>query len=186
MQSTAFKKRIFTTWSLLRSGLHVLLFIPVLVRAYFFNGLNKKFAERLLLVVSGVNDCVYCSWFHSYVASKRGIDTEQIGQLLNQLVPGEVPCYEHPALVFVIHFAESDGRPDALEITDLYRQFSAQDVTAIVALCTAIHFGNLCGNTYDAFLFRLKGHPAENSHVLLELIIFLISAPFLLPLMKRV
>ena len=185
MQNFTFKKRIFTTWSFLRSGFKVIFLIPALIRAYFFNGLNKQFAERLLLVVSGVNACVYCSWFHSFVASKRGIDAEQIGELLNQLISGDIPVSEQPALAFAIHFAESNGRPDANEVTELSRQFSTKDVSAIVALCTAIHFGNLCGNTYDAFLFRLKGYPAKNSSVLLELLVFMLSAPFLLPLMRR-
>lgn len=186
MSHQPFKKRIFTSRSLLGSGFHLLKYLPTLIRAYFFNGFDTRFAERLLLVVSGVNGCAYCSWFHSLIAARRGLSNVEIGKLLNQLIPGDIPVYEQPALEFAIHFAESDGKPDAIEIRDLYRQFPVSDVRAILALCHAIHFGNLCGNTYDAFLYRLKGKPAENSHVLLEFSVFLISAPFLLPLMGRI
>ena len=172
--------------SLLRSGFLLLRHLPALVRAYLFKGLDQRFSERLLLVVSGVNGCVYCCWFHSHVAVKRGIQTDEISQLLTQVIPGDIPVSEHPALIFAMQVAESDGRMDTAALLSLRSQYSAAEVKGIVALITAIHFGNLCGNTYDAFLQRLKGHPVTGSHVLLEMFVFLISAPFLLPLTGRV
>jgi len=46
-----------------------------------------------------------------------------------------------------------------------------------------IFFGNLSGNTFDAFLSRLKGKKAINSNVIFEALFFIINAPFMLPLL---
>lgn len=186
MKPDSFNKRTFTTLSFFRMGFRVINSIPVLIHAYFLNGLDKCFAERLLLVVSGVNGCVYCSWFHSYLATRRGIVQAEIDQLLSQLIPGEIPYSEQQALLFAIHYAECDGHFDATTLESLHGCFYTAEVRQIVALIRAIHFGNLCGNTFDAFLLRLKSKPVGNSGALIEFFVFLISAPFLLPLLGRV
>ncbi len=46
-----------------------------------------------------------------------------------------------------------------------------------------ITFGNLSGNTFDAFLSRFKGIKAEGSNPFFEFVFFLFGAPFLLPLL---
>jgi hypothetical protein len=51
-----------------------------------------------------------------------------------------------------------------------------------------IYFGNLCGNTFEAFLSRLKGDKLENSSWLTELVVFSVLSPLLGPialLMKK-
>jgi len=45
-----------------------------------------------------------------------------------------------------------------------------------------IFFGNLIGNTFDAFLSRLKGNKAQNSNAVFEFFFFMANAPFMLPL----
>ena len=186
MTEDSFNKRIFTAHSFFRSGFRVFISIPGIIHAYFFNGLDKRFSERLLLAVSGVNGCVYCSWFHSYMATRRGVSQVEIDQLLSQLIPGDIPELEHQALLFAIHYAERDGQLDAGSLESLHGYFKPAEVRQIIALISAIHFGNLCGNTFDAFLLRLKGKPVVKSGALLEFFVFLISAPFLLPLLGRV
>jgi len=44
-----------------------------------------------------------------------------------------------------------------------------------------IFFGNLLGNTFDAFLSRVRGVPAENSSLLFEVIFFFFTAPLMYP-----
>ena len=46
-----------------------------------------------------------------------------------------------------------------------------------------IQFGNLVGNTFDAFLSRLRGRGDAEGSLLTELIVFLLFAPLLLPLL---
>jgi hypothetical protein len=44
----------------------------------------------------------------------------------------------------------------------------------------AIMFGNLTGNTYDACLARLRGHPVPGSSLAFEAFYFLVSTPLFL------
>jgi hypothetical protein len=47
----------------------------------------------------------------------------------------------------------------------------------ILALVREIQFANLSGNTFDAFLSRLKGDPAVDSSLIFEVFFFLVSLP---------
>lgn len=48
-------------------------------------------------------------------------------------------------------------------------------------LIRVIFFGNILGNTFDAFPSRLKGQKAENSSALFELLFFLATFWLMLP-----
>jgi hypothetical protein len=45
-----------------------------------------------------------------------------------------------------------------------------------------VYFANIVGNTFDAFISRFKGKKAPNSGFCCELMLFMLSAPILLPL----
>ena len=51
----------------------------------------------------------------------------------------------------------------------------------IMLLIRVISFGNLLGNTFDAFPARLKGQKAENSSALLELMFWVATFWLMLP-----
>jgi AhpD family alkylhydroperoxidase len=48
--------------------------------------LSPVFRERLMLAVTAVNGCRYCSYFHAKQALKSGITQEEINQLLSGTV----------------------------------------------------------------------------------------------------
>lgn len=181
-----FRKRTFTATTLLRAGGQLCRHLPGLIWAYLFRGVTAAFSERLLLVVSGVNGCSYCSWFHSRMAIRNGVEPEEVTQLLQQLIPKGAVAGEAPALLFAIHYAESNGRPDPEQLGELRDHYTPRQLRGILGLCSAIHFGNLSGNTFDAFLHRLKGQPVTGGNIAIELLLFLCCAPFLLPLLGRV
>jgi len=70
------------------------------------------FRERLMLVVTEVNGCRYCSYFHAKEALKAGITTEELKDLLAGCIPEEGPEEEYPALLYAQHWAESDAHPE--------------------------------------------------------------------------
>ena len=45
--------------------------------------LSPAFKERLMLAVTEVNDCRYCSYFHTRQALKSGVSPEEINRLLS-------------------------------------------------------------------------------------------------------
>jgi len=73
--------------------------------------IDKQFSERIMLAVTRVNGCRYCSYGHSRAALAAGLSQQEIDELLT----GEfssAPQEQLTALAFAEHFAESGGKPD--------------------------------------------------------------------------
>jgi AhpD family alkylhydroperoxidase len=181
-----FLKRSFTAKTLVQATYRMLRPFAWAIWAYVFRGLDRRLAEKILLVISSVNDCRYCRWFHTRMALRSGVDSEQVTQILEHMIPGEVGQDEQAALRFALHYADSAAAPAADEMDRLAEFYAPCQVKGIHALAATIYFGNLCGNTFDAFLWRLRGRPVDNGSVVTEAFVFLLCAPFLLPVMSRV
>lgn len=123
---------------------------------------SKAFAEKIMLVVTAVNGCRYCSYGHSRAALAAGVSETELQKLL-ALDLGAFPVEEVVALTFAQHYAEAACQPDPTawqRVVAYYGQESARDILAYLRMIT---FGNLLGNTFDALLSRLAGKPAPNS-----------------------
>jgi len=148
--------------------------------------ISKAFFEKIMTIVSAVNGCVYCQWFHAKKAVSSGISTEEVKKMLNLQFQTEALNFELPALLYAQHFAETNRQPDdemLKKLTDFYGQKTANHIQLIIRM---IFFGNLYGNTFDAFLSRFKGQKAENSNIIFEFFFFIFNIPFMLPLMPFV
>jgi AhpD family alkylhydroperoxidase len=141
---------------------------------------SGAFAERIMLAVTAVNECRWCAWYHIDSAEKQGMSPDDIRSMLSGTVPDGVPDEELPALAYATHFAESGGQPDPRLRADLRARYGTATATDIELVIRAIVFGNLTGNTYDACLARLRGHPVPDSNLAFELFYFLASTPFFL------
>jgi AhpD family alkylhydroperoxidase len=114
------------------------------------------FRERLMMAVTAVNQCRYCSYYHAHEALAAGIPAEEINQLLGGSVAAYEP-HEAVALLYAQHWAESDANPDPVtkrRLVDTYGADRASDIELVLRL---IRFGNLCGNTFDYILYRITG-----------------------------
>ena len=118
-------------------------------------GLDPAFRERLMLVVTGVNGCRYCSYAHAREALAEGIVQEEIEALGQGMFAGS-PSEEVPALLYAQHWAETDGDPDPAVRERIEKRYGAKLLERIeIALCV-IRVGNLLGNTLDYFLYRVS------------------------------
>ncbi len=63
----------------------------------------------------------------------------------------------------------------------LFEFYGVKTASHIILIIRMIFFGNLSGNTFDAFISRLQGNKAPNSNIIFEFIFFIINAPILLP-----
>ncbi|MBN1188430.1 MAG: carboxymuconolactone decarboxylase family protein [Dehalococcoidales bacterium] len=113
------------------------------------------FRERLMLAVTAVNGCRYCSYFHSKQALKSGLAPEEISQLLSGDV-ADCPEEEAVALIYAQHWAETDAHPDPEAISRLQNEYGAEKAEAIHIMLRMIRLGNLLGNSWDYFLYRLS------------------------------
>lgn len=116
--------------------------------------ISPAFRERLMLAVTAVYGCRYCSYLHTRQALKSGVDHEEAAALLAGSLD-MCPPEEAVALLYAQHWAEFNANPDP-EVTErLERTYGAQKAKAINLVLRMVRVGNLAGNLWDYFLYRL-------------------------------
>ena len=116
---------------------------------------STAFRERLMLAVTAVNDCRYCSYFHAKEALRANLPESEIRLMLEGDLH-QAPADELPALFYAQHWAESDGRPDPIARQTLIETYGDEKAEAIEVVLRMIRTGNLGGNTVDYWLHRLS------------------------------
>ncbi len=154
---------------------------PALVGAMRNPDIRHVFMEKIMMVVTAVNGCTYCTWFHTKQAVTSGMSDSEIRNMFDLQFEASATAHELPGLLFAQHYAETNRNPE-LEMTarldTFYGEKTAHDIMLLIRV---IFFGNLLGNTFDAFPSRLKGQKAENSSALFELLFFLATFWLMLP-----
>ena len=152
----SFTRRTYTDFGQFISDL----FFP-LAQSGEIKSLQKKgeispaFRERLMLAVTGVNKCRYCTWAHTKEALKSGVNRDEINSLLASDFK-TCPPDEIPAILYAQHWAESNARPDpemVARLHEIYGEGKSHDIHLILRMIRA---GNLTGNTLDYFLHRIS------------------------------
>ncbi|PID85511.1 MAG: alkylhydroperoxidase [Chloroflexi bacterium] len=116
---------------------------------------SAAFRERLMLAVTAVNDCRYCSYYHAKEALKANLTETEIQTLLAGTID-DAPADEIPALLYAQHWAEHDGQPDPAARQTLIDSYGPAKAEAIETVLRMIRTGNLAGNTADYILYRLS------------------------------
>lgn len=116
---------------------------------------SRQFRERLMMAVTAVNQCRYCSYFHAQESLKAGLSPQEIRQLQDGIVD-QAPTEELPALLYAQHWAESEAQPDLAARQKLVEIYGLDRAEAIEAVLRLIRIGNLSGNTGDYWLYRLS------------------------------
>lgn len=120
--------------------------------------IDRAFRERLMLAVTQVNGCRYCSYAHARMALTEGISAEEIHALGEGMFDGS-PAAEIPALLYAQHWAEADGQPDPEVRLRAAEQYGDTVVKKMELVLQMIRMGNLLGNTWDYLLYRVSfGH----------------------------
>jgi len=114
-----------------------------------------SFRERLMLAVTAVNGCRYCTYVHAREALATGIGREEIETLGNGMF-GDSPSEEVPALLYAQHWAEMNGEPEAPVRMQVIAHYGDPVVEAIELALRMIRVGNLTGNTFDYLLHRIS------------------------------
>ncbi len=116
---------------------------------------SPAFRERLMLAVTAVNGCRYCSYFHAKEALKTGLPEAEIRAMQDGILEN-APTDELPALLYAQHWAGSNAQPDPDIRQKLIETYGIQRTEAIDAILNTIRIGNLLGNTTDYWLYRLS------------------------------
>jgi len=119
--------------------------------------ISKAFRERLMMVVTEVNDCRYCRSFHVPQAAGSGVGEEEIQDILAGQVPAGAPVEEHAALAYAQHWAEENARPDSVYRRQVQERYGKEIFASVEIILRMIRVGNLTGNTLDFILDRISG-----------------------------
>jgi len=117
--------------------------------------ISPAFRERLMLAVTAVYGCRYCSYFHAKQSLKSGVNSEEAVALLAgnlEMCPPE----EAIALLYAQHWSESNANPDTEAVERLERAYGAEMAKAIHLVLRMVRVGNLAGNLWDYFLYKLS------------------------------
>ena len=117
--------------------------------------ITEAFQERLMLAVTAVHSCRYCSYVHTKQALKSGISSQEICRLLSGDV-ANCPEEEAVAVIYAQHWAESDAHPNPEVYRKLRQTYGAKKTEAINLALRMIRLGNLMGNTWDYLLYRIS------------------------------
>lgn len=150
-----FQKKTFTIRSLPVGIARFVHNIPQLIRAKRADRVSDQFEEKIMLAVTAVNECQYCTRYHTDLARETGMDQETITQILENDVGAAVDDDEQPALRFAQQYAETDENPGRDAWNALRETYDRKTAADILAFARAIYVGNLLGNTYDAVRFAL-------------------------------
>lgn len=120
------------------------------------SGIAADFRERIMMVVTGVNRCRHCAYGHEFLAALAGVSKAEISRLLAQDLTSS-PADQIPALLFAMHWAETDGRPGSEAKSALRARYGVEVARQIEAATLMIHIGNRIGNTFDYLLSRISG-----------------------------
>jgi AhpD family alkylhydroperoxidase len=181
--SQSFNRNIYT-FSLLKTDLKFMFSHLSQIRRTM-RELDQAFIEKIMTVVTAVNGCRYCAWFHARQAIASGLDPQEVRNMMNLQFQTDANEEDLPALLYAQHYAETRGQPDPEMKEKLVAAYGEKKADQIQTVIRMITFGNLSGNTFDAFLSRLRGVKAEGSSPIFEFIFFLFGAPALLPLLPK-
>jgi AhpD family alkylhydroperoxidase len=177
-----FNKKVYTAGLLIKDLGYFLCNLPRIIGALRSKEISRAFKEKIMIVVTAVNGCTYCAWFHAKQAVSSGISEDEVKNMLNLQFKADASDFETMGLLYAQHYAETDRNPDEAMKARLFEYYGEKTARHIIAIIRMIFFGNLSGNTFDAFLSRLRGNGAQNSSAIFEMFFFIFAAPFLLPL----
>jgi len=129
--------------------------------------IEKSFRERLMLAVTSVNQCRYCSFVHSKMAFTEGIPLGEIHELCDGTLD-KCPEEEVPALLYAQHWAESEGKPEPEIYQRILNIYGEDKTRSIELLIRMINTANLVGNTLDLILYKLmpgRYQVSRNPHI---------------------
>ncbi len=119
------------------------------------NKLSKSFAKKIMLAVTGVNKCVYCTYKHATEALKRNINKDEIEKILK----GEfenISKDESTALLYAQHWTENNGDPEPDARNEMINFYGKEKTDYIEFYMHIVNMANLISNTVEAYKKGIK------------------------------
>ena len=183
-----FKKRTITAAQLLGSLASLGPELGTVYRVWIKEDIDPGFREELMLAVSKLNDCRYCSWGHHEWAQISGVSDDELAQL-EQLDGSRFDRRKWVAISYVRALVKRDFKGVQPELRRaMQHKYAAHEIRQIELIARIMDIGNRGSNTWDAMLSRLRGVPAADSRIVDEVVLsgaFLTVAPVVLLYLSR-
>jgi AhpD family alkylhydroperoxidase len=183
-----FKKRTITAPELAGRLASLAPELGTMYRVWLKQEVDPGFREELMLAVSQLNGCRYCSWGHHEWAQISGVSNQELAQL-EQLDPAGFDRRKWVAISYARALVKQDFRRVQPELRRaMQHKYSPREIRQIELIANVMDIGNRGSNTFDAMLSRFKGVPAPDSRILDELIlsgVFLAVAPVVVLFLAR-
>lgn len=183
-----FRKHTMTVREFVSSTASLLPETPTLYRVWVKHEIDPGFREELMLAVSKLNDCRYCSWVHHEWANIAHVPEEELA-FIEQLDPSHFDRKKWVAIAFVRELVEARfGRVSKELMREMKANYSATEIREIKLIAKVMDISNRGVNTWDSMLSRLRGKPAADSHLLDEAVLsmaLLAAAPVVIVLLAR-
>lgn len=141
------------------------------------NGMNFKFKERIMLAVTEVNGCALCSYVHTKLALKAGLDNKAIKELLAGDLVG-VPENEALGVLFAKDYAYNHEKVDAEFYQKLIGTYGIRKARAILGVTHVITMTNGMGISLDLLKRTFTFRHVKGSCILNELLVPLVTMVF--------
>lgn len=109
-----------------------------------------------MMIVTEVNQCRYCKTFHSKLATHVGVSHTELQHYAEGQISPQTPPEEIAGLQYARQWAEHYAEMDIDNYRMLEESYDVPTATAIDLVVRLIWIGNLSGNTWDYWLYRLS------------------------------
>ena len=183
-----FKKRTLSATQLGRRLVALVPELGTIYQVWLKHEVDPGFREELMLAVSRLNGCRYCSWGHHEWAEISGVSNEELARL-EQLEPSGFDRRKWVAISYARALVKQDFRRVQPQLRRaVQHKYSPREIRQIELIVNVMDVGNRTSNTFDALLSRLKGVPAADSTIVDEVIlsgVFLAVAPAVVLYLSR-
>jgi AhpD family alkylhydroperoxidase len=183
-----FKKRTLSASQLGRRLAALVPELGTMYQVWLRQEVDPGFREELMLAVSRLNGCRYCSWGHHEWAQISGVSNQELAQL-EQLDPSGFDRRKWVAISYARALVKEDFRRVQPELRRaVQHKYSPREIRQIELIANVMDVGNRTSNTFDAMLSRFKGAPAAHSRIVDEVIlsgVFLAVAPAVVLYLSR-
>jgi|GEM_PF-1327690 len=114
------------------------------------NKIPENFSEKIMLAVTGVNACIYCSYLHTKTALEKGVNNKEIQKILKGDFK-DIPEEELIALLYAQHWTENSGNPSDETRNKVIEYYGLEKTEYIEYYIHRVNIGNLISNTVEAY-----------------------------------
>lgn len=183
-----YRKRTMTALEFARSMYSLAPQAPMIYQIWGKQEIDPGFREELMLAVAKLNDCRYCTWGHHEWAFLSGVSEEELAHIEN-MEPEGFDRAKWVAISYVRALVSAEfGAVSPELLAELEEHYSAHEIREIELVARVMDIANRGANTWDAMLSRIRGNPANDSHLLDELVmsgVFWSAAPVVVLLLAR-